>query len=52
MQFALDTIDKNYNGLIADTRRKHAADDNPDLRQQRLSKELESLKQLKGEKLR
>jgi hypothetical protein len=48
MQIALSEIDKTYNALIADTRRKHAAEDNPDLKQQRLSKDLEALKKLKG----
>jgi hypothetical protein len=52
MQFALNEIDKNYNALIADTRRKHAEDDNPDLRQQKLSKDLEALRKLKGAKYR
>jgi len=48
MQIALSEIDKTYNALIADTRRKHAAEDNHDLKQQRLSKDLEALKKLKG----
>jgi hypothetical protein len=52
MQFALSEIDKNYNALIADTCRKHAEDDNPDLRQQKLSKDLEALGKLKGAKYR
>ena len=52
MQFALSEIDKNYNALIADTRRRHAEDDNPDLRQQKLSKDLEALGKLKGAKYR
>jgi hypothetical protein len=52
MQYTLDTIDKNYNELLADTRKKHAVEDNPDLRQQKLSKDIESLKKLKGAKYR
>jgi DNA repair exonuclease SbcCD ATPase subunit len=52
MQYALDTIDNTYNVLIADTRKKHAAEDNHDLRQQKLSKELEQLQKLKGAKYR
>jgi hypothetical protein len=52
MQFALSEIDGYYNTQIADTRRKHAAEDNPDLRQQKLSKDLEALRKLKGEKYR
>jgi hypothetical protein len=52
MQFALSEIDKNYNALIADTRRRHAEDDNPDLRRQKLSKDLEALRKLKGAKYR
>jgi hypothetical protein len=52
IQYALDTIDNTYNVLIADTRKKHAAEDNHDLRQQKLSKELEQLQKLKGAKYR
>jgi hypothetical protein len=52
MQIALSEIDKTYNTLIADTRKKHAAEDNPDIRQQKLSKDLEALKKLKGAKYR
>jgi hypothetical protein len=52
MQFALGEIDKNYNALIADTCRRHAEDDNADLRQQKLSKDLEALRKLKGAKYR
>jgi DNA repair exonuclease SbcCD ATPase subunit len=52
MQYALDTIDNTYNVLITDTRKKHVAEDNHDLRQQKLSKDLEALKRLKGAKYR
>jgi hypothetical protein len=52
MQLTLNEIDKTYNALIADTRPKHAADDNPTLKQQRLSRELEGLSILKGAKYR
>jgi hypothetical protein len=52
IQFTLNEIDKTYNALIADTRKKHAAEDNRDLRQQKLSKELEQLQKLKGVKYR
>jgi hypothetical protein len=52
MQYALDTIDNTYNVLIADTCKKHTAEDNHDLRQQKLSKDLEALKKLKGAKYR
>jgi hypothetical protein len=52
MQIALSEIDKTYNALIADTRKKHAVEDNHDLRQQKLSKELEQLQKLKGVKYR
>jgi hypothetical protein len=51
-QIALSEIDKTYNTLIADTRKIHAAEDNPDIRQQKLSKDLEGLKKLKGAKYR
>jgi hypothetical protein len=50
MQFVLDEIDKHYNIQISDTRRKHAQEDNPTLKQERLSKELEQLQRLKGAK--
>jgi hypothetical protein len=52
MQSACIEIDKHYNTAIADTRRKHTAEDNPDLKQQKLSKDLEALKKLKGAKYR
>jgi hypothetical protein len=52
MQYARDTIDNTYNVLIADTCKKHTAEDNHDLRQQKLSKDLEALKKLKGAKYR
>jgi hypothetical protein len=50
MQFVLSEIDKYYNIQITETRRKHTIDDNPDLRQQKLSKDFEALKKLKGAK--
>jgi rubrerythrin len=52
MQYTLSEIDKTNNNLITEIREKHAAEDNPDLRQQKLSKDLEALKKLKGEKYR
>ena len=52
MQFVLSEIDRYYNTQIADTRRKHAEADNPDLRNQKLSKDLEGLKKLRGAKYR
>jgi hypothetical protein len=52
IQIALSEIDKTYNTLLADTRKKHAVEDNPDLKQQRLSRELEGLSKLKGAKYR
>jgi hypothetical protein len=52
MQIAFSEIDEYYNTQIADTRRKHAAEDNPDLRQKRISRELEGLKKLRGAKYR
>jgi hypothetical protein len=50
MQFTINEIDRYYDNLIAETRRKHAAEDNPDLKQQKLSKDLEALRKLKGAK--
>jgi hypothetical protein len=52
MQYTLSEIDKTYNNLITEIREKHAAEDNPDLRQQKLSKDLEALRKLKGAKYR
>jgi hypothetical protein len=52
MKQTFDTIDEYYNAVIIETRRKHAAEDNPDLKQQKLSKELEALSKLKGAKYR
>jgi hypothetical protein len=52
MKQTLDTIDEYYNTAIADTRKKHTVEDNPDLKQQRLAKELQSLSKLKGAKYR
>jgi hypothetical protein len=52
MKQTLDTIDEYYNTAITDTRKKHAAEDNHDLRQQKLSRELEALSKLKGAKYR
>jgi hypothetical protein len=52
MQFTINEIDRYYNAEITETRRKHAVEDNPDLRQQKLSKDLEALKKLKGAKYR
>jgi hypothetical protein len=52
MQFVLSEIDNTYNNLIIETRRKHAAEDNPDLRHQKLSKDIESLTKLRGAKYR
>jgi hypothetical protein len=48
MQFALSEIDKYYNTQITEIRRRHAVEDNPDLKQQKLSKDLEALHKLKG----
>jgi hypothetical protein len=48
MQFVFGEVHGYYNTQIAETRLKHSAEDNPDLKQQRLSKELEGLKKLKG----
>jgi hypothetical protein len=52
MQYTLDTINKVYNEFLADTRKKHAVEDNPDLKQQKLSKDLQALHKLKGAKYR
>jgi hypothetical protein len=52
MKQTLNTIDEYYNTAITDTRKKHAAEDNHDLRQQKLSRELEALSKLKGAKYR
>jgi hypothetical protein len=48
MQQALNEVDKYYNAQISETRRRHAQEDNPTLRNQRLSKEIEGLQKLKG----
>ena len=52
IQFTIDEIDRYYNAEITETRRKHAVEDNPDLKQQKLSKDLEALKKLRGAKYR
>jgi hypothetical protein len=52
MKQTLDNIYEYYNTAITDTRKKHAAEDNHDLRQQKLSRELEALSKLKGAKYR
>jgi hypothetical protein len=52
MQFTINEIDKYYETKIAETRRKHTANDNPNLKQQKLANELEGLKKLKGAKYR
>jgi hypothetical protein len=52
MQFILNEIDKYYNTAIIEIRRKHAEADNPILRGQKLSREIESLSKLKGANLR
>jgi hypothetical protein len=48
MQSAFIEIDKHFNAAINETRRKHAEADNPDLKHQKLSKDIENLKKLKG----
>jgi hypothetical protein len=52
IQQALDEVDKYYSVAINETRRKHAQEDNPTLRNQKLSKEIESLSKLRGAKYR
>jgi hypothetical protein len=52
MKQTFDTIDEYYNAVIIETRRKHAAEDNPDLRNQKISKDLQQLQKLKGAKYR
>ena len=51
MQLAISEVNKNYNELIVVTRKRHAEEDNLDLRRQKISKQIESLKKLKGAKL-
>jgi hypothetical protein len=48
LQFTINEIDRYYETKIAETRHKHAAEDNPYLKQQKLSKDLEALHKLKG----
>jgi hypothetical protein len=48
LQFTINEIDRYYNTQKAETIHKHAAEDNPTLRNQRLSKEIEGLQKLKG----
>jgi hypothetical protein len=48
MGVALSEIDKHYNLQVIELRRKHAEADNPDLLGQKLSKDIEQLKKLKG----
>jgi hypothetical protein len=52
MQSAFIEIDKFYNAAINEARRKHAEADNLNLKHQKLSKDIENLKKLKGEKYR
>lgn len=49
-QFTIDEIDRYYNNLISNTKRRHIAEDNPDENQKRISKEIEQLRKLKGAK--
>jgi hypothetical protein len=52
MSFVLSEIDNYYNAKIQETRRKHIDSDNQDLKQQRISRELEGLNKLRGAKYR